>query len=108
MGKPRLYRAGLAICLAALIAYGLAASLSWDEWQPIGWCVILGGGYLAATTPGGSAQGEAWVAAAPALTFFAGYTFFYWELATWQVVDAAAICCFLASAFLSLTVKSPG
>ena len=101
MDKARLFRVGLALGLAALIAYGLSSSLSWSEWQPIGWCVILGGGYLAITAPSGSARGEAWAAAIPALTFFAGYTFFYWELATWQVVDAASICCFLAAAYLS-------
>jgi hypothetical protein len=101
MVNPRLIRATLALGLAALIAYGLSASLSWDEWQPIGWCVILGGGFLAITTPGGSARAATWAAAMPALTFFAGYTFFYWELTTWQVVDAASICCFLAAAYLS-------
>ncbi len=101
MGQLRRYRAALALGLAALITYGLLASLSWDEWQPIGWCVILGGGYLAITSPGGNARGQTWAAALPALTFFVGYTVFYWELATWQVVDAASICCFLAVAYLS-------
>ena len=94
-------RASISLALAALIAFGLLSQLSWDEWQPIGWIVIVGGGALAFTNPGGAERFETWLAALPALTFFAGYTIFYWRLPTWQVVDAASICCFLAAAYLS-------
>ncbi len=99
--SSRLTRAGVALSLAALIAFGLLSQLSWDEWQPIGWIVIAGGGALAFTNPGGTGRVETWLAALPALTFFAGYTVFYWRLPTWQIIDAASICCFLAAAYLS-------
>ena len=90
-----------ALALAALIAYGVGSQLSWEQWQPIGWVVILGGAVLAATGTGDSKDPERWLAALPSLTFLAGYTVFYWRLPTWQVVDVASIACLVGVAVLS-------
>ena len=97
-----LSQAGVALSLAALIAFGLLSQLSWDEWQPIGWIVIAGGGALAFTHPGGTERIETWLAALPALTFFAGYTIFYWRLPTWQIVDILSIASFIGYAVITL------
>jgi hypothetical protein len=97
-----LLRVSACFGLAALIGYGLGSQLSWEEWQPIGWLVILGGGALAVTTTGGIERVETWLVAAPSLTFFAGYTVFYWRLPTWQVVDVMAIGCFIGAGLLNL------
>jgi hypothetical protein len=97
-----LSRAGVALSLAALIAFGFLSQLSWDEWQPIGWIVIAGGGALAITNPGGTERFETWLAALPALTFFAGYTIFYWRLPTWQMVDILSIGSYVGYAVITL------
>ena len=97
-----LSRAGVALSLAALIAFGFLSQLSWDEWQPIGWIVIAGGGALAFTNPGGTERFETWLAALPALTFFAGYTIFYWRLPTWQMVDILSIGSYVGYAVITL------
>jgi hypothetical protein len=94
-------RGFIALCLAAVIAFGMLAGLTWEEWQLIGWAVILGGGALALTANG--RQNEVLAAAAPALTFFAGFTFFYWKLPVWQAVDIASIGCFLAVAYMNFS-----
>lgn len=98
----RLSRAGVALSLAALIAYGVFSQLSWDEWQPIGWIVIAGGGALGFTSPGGTERIETWLAALPALTFFAGYTMFFWRLPTWQMVDILSIGSYIVYAVIIL------
>jgi hypothetical protein len=72
MIKSSAPRGFIALCLAAVIAFAVLAGLTWEEWQLIGWAVILGGGALALTANG--RQNEVLAAAAPALTFFAGYT----------------------------------
>jgi len=95
-------RACAALILAALTAYGVASQLSWEEWQPIGWVVILGGGVLAVTGIRDAGNSERLLAATPSLTFLAGYTVFYWKLSTWQVVDVLAICCFIGVAIVNL------
>jgi len=95
-------RASTSLALAALIAFGLLSQLSWDEWQPIGWIVIAGGGALAFTNPGGTERFETWLAALPALTFFAGYTIFYWRLPTWQMVDILSIGSYVGYAVITL------
>ena len=72
------------------------------QWQPIGWIVIAGGGALAFTNPGGTERFETWLAALPALTFFAGYTIFYWRLPTWQMVDILSIGSYIGYAVITL------
>jgi hypothetical protein len=99
-------RALVALGLAALIAYGMAAGLTWEEWQVIGWAVILGGGGLAMTTSHYDDQMESIAAGAPAATFLAGYTIFYWKLPVWQLIDVAAIGCFLLVAYMNAIKKS--
>jgi hypothetical protein len=99
-------RALFALGLAALIAYGMAAGLTWEEWQVIGWAVILGGGGLALTTSREEDQLETIAAGAPAATFLAGYTIFYWKLPIWQLIDVAAIGCFLLVAYMNAVKKS--
>ena len=95
-------RACAALILAVLIAYGVGSQLSWEEWQPIGWAVILGGGVLSVTGTRGGRDLERLLAATPSLTFLAGYTVFYWKASTWQVVDILAICCFIGAAIVNL------
>ena len=80
MPAQKYLRALFALGLAALVAYGMAAGLTWEEWQVIGWAVILGGGGLALTTSYYDDQLESIAAGAPAATFLAGYTVLHWKL----------------------------
>jgi hypothetical protein len=106
MKNKRFGRALVSLGLAALIAYGMAAGLTWEEWQVIGWAVILGGGGLAMTTSRQDDQLESMAAGAPSATFLAGYTIFYWKLPIWQLIDVAAIGCFLLVAYMNAIKKS--
>jgi hypothetical protein len=106
MRSTHIWRALVALGLAALIAYGMAAGLTWEEWQVIGWAVILVGGGLAMTTNSYDDQLESIAAGAPAATFLAGYTIFYWNLPIWQLIDVAAIGCFLLVAYMNATKRS--
>ena len=95
-------RSGAAFVLAGLIVFGLGNQLTWEEWQPIGWLVIFGGGALAATTEEGIRKTETWLAAAPSLTFLAGYSVFYWRLPIWQFVDVVSIGCFIGVGLINV------
>lgn len=106
MRSTHIWRALVALGLAALIAYGMAAGHTWEEWQVIGWAVILGGGWLAITTNHYDDQLELITAGAPAATFLAGYTILYWKLPIWQLIDVAAIGCFLLVAYMNATKRS--
>jgi hypothetical protein len=106
MTSTPIARTVFSLGLAALIAFGMVAGLTWDEWQVIGWAVILGGVGLALTTGAGADQLEALAAGAPAATFLAGYTIFYWKLPIWQAIDVASIACFLLVAYLNGIKKS--
>jgi hypothetical protein len=101
MTSTPIIRAGVSLILAALITFGVTSGLTWEEWQIIGWAVILGGAGLALSSGAGASQLEAWAAGAPAATFLAGYTIFYWKLPIWQTVDIAAIASFLVVAYLN-------
>ena len=98
-------RTVVSLGLAAIIAFGMTSGLTWEEWQIIGWAVILGGGGLALTTGAGADQLEALAAGAPAATFLAGYTIFYWKLPIWQAIDVASIACFLLVAYMNAVKK---
>lgn len=90
----------LAIGLAILIAFGLWQQLDWSGWQPIGWAVILGGGYLSLTHPGGLQQSRAWLVAAPTAGFLLGYTVLYLTKPYWVAIDVASIAALLSYAAL--------
>jgi hypothetical protein len=98
-------RALIALGAAGLITYGMASGLTWEEWQVIGWAVILVGGGLALTAGTNADQLETFAAGAPAATFLAGYTIFYWKLPIWQMIDVVAIGCFLLVAYMNVIKK---
>lgn len=99
-------RVFVSLGLAGLIVFGIVAGLTWEEWQVIGWMVILGGGVLALTTSRDDDQLEAIASGAPAATFLAGYTVFYWNLPIWQLIDVAAIGCFLLVSYMNAVKKN--
>jgi hypothetical protein len=106
MTSQPIVRALVSLGLAGLIVFGVVAGLTWEEWQVIGWVVILGGGVLALTISRDDDQLEAIASGAPAATFLAGYTVFYWNLPIWQLIDVAAIGCFLLVAYMNAVKKS--
>jgi hypothetical protein len=98
--RPVFARSLLAIGLATLIVIGLLLQLDWDGWQPIGWAVILGGGYLSLTHPGGLEKQRAWLVAAPSAGFLLGYTVLYLTKPYWVAIDVASIAALLSYAAL--------
>jgi hypothetical protein len=92
--------------LAIAVAYGVSAGLNWDQWQPFGWLVIIGGSGLWLTSPGGVARVDAVIAVVPSALFLLGFTVFRWQRPIWQLIDLVAIVCFLIVAFLSYTQRS--
>jgi hypothetical protein len=98
--NPRQIRSSLSLGLATFIVIGLVLQLDWVGWQPIGWAVILGGGYLSLTHPGGLQQSRAWLVAAPAAGFLLGYTVLYLTKPYWVVIDMASIGALLSYAAL--------
>lgn len=93
-------RSLLALGLAILIVIGLMAQLDWSGWQPIGWAVIIGGGYLSLTHPGGLESSRSWLVAAPATGFLLGYTVLYLTKPYWIAIDVASIAAMLSYAAL--------
>ena len=93
-------RSLLAAGLAILIAVGLVAQLDWSGWQPIGWAVIIGGGYLSLTHPGGLENSRSWLVAAPTAGFLLGYTVLYLTKPYWVAIDVASIVALLSYAVL--------
>jgi hypothetical protein len=99
-------RSVLALGLAILIVIGLLLQLDWDGWQPIGWAVILGGGYLSLTHPGGLEKQRAWLVAAPAAGFLLGYTVLYLTKPYWLAIDVASIATLVSYAALEWRSES--
>ncbi len=91
--------------LALAVTYGVGAGLNWDQWQPIGWLVIIGGSGLWLTTPGGITRIDALFAFVPSALFLLGFTAFRWQRPIWQVVDFATISCFIIVAYLAYTQR---
>jgi hypothetical protein len=98
--STRLLRSLLAAGLAILIVVGLVTQLDWSGWQPIGSAVIIGGGYLSLTHPGGLEKPRAWLVAAPAAGFLLGYTVLYFTKPYWIAVDVASVAALLSYAVL--------
>lgn len=98
-------RSLLAIGLAILIVFGLVAQLDWNGWQPIGWAVIIGGGYLSLTHPGGLEKPRAWLVAAPAAGFLLGYTVLFLTKPYWVAIDVASIVALLSYAVLEWSIE---
>ena len=90
----------IALGLAILIVIGLMAQLDWSGWQPIGWAVIIGGGYLSLTHPGGLESSRSWLVAAPAAGFLLGYTVLYLTKPYWIAIDVASVAALLSYAVL--------
>ena len=84
-------RSLIAVAAAGLIAFGMMSQLNWSDWQPIGWAVIMIGGYLAVTHPGGLEQPQAWLVSGPALGFLIGYTALRLTKPYWLAIDVASI-----------------
>jgi hypothetical protein len=92
--------------LAIAVAYGVGTGLNWDQWQPIGWLVIIGGTALWLTAPGGVTRVDAVIALVPSALFLLGFTAFRWQRPIWQLIDLVAIVCFLIVAFYSYTERT--
>ena len=84
-------RSLLAALAAGLISFGMVSQLNWSDWQPIGWAVIMIGGYLAVTHPGGIEHRQAWLVGGPALGFLIGYTALRLTKPYWLAIDVASI-----------------
>ena len=84
-------RSLLSAVAAGLIVFGMVSQLNWSDWQPIGWAVIVIGGYLAVTHPGGLEQLQAWLVGGPALGFLVGYTALRLTKPYWLAIDVASI-----------------
>lgn len=94
------FRSIIAFGLAILIVFGLVSQLNWSGWQPIGWAVIIGGGYLSLTHPGGLESSRSWLVAAPAAGFLLGYTVLYLTKPYWIAIDVASVVALLSYAVL--------
>ena len=90
----------LAVATAGLIVFGMVSQLNWSDWQPIVWAVIMIGGYLAVTHPGGLEQSQAWLVGGPALGFLIGVTALRLTKPYWLAIDVASIVALLIYAAL--------
>ena len=93
-------RSLFAVVTAGLIVFGMVSQLSWSDWQPIVWAVIMIGGYLAVTHPGGFEQSQAWLVGGPALGFLIGVTALRLTKPYWLAIDVASIVALLIYAAL--------
>lgn len=91
-------RSLLAVAAAGLIVFGMVSQLNWSDWQPIVWAVIMIGGYLAITHPGGLEQSRAWLVGGPALGFLIGVTVLRLTKPYWLAIDVASIAALLSYA----------
>ena len=90
----------LAMSAAGLIAFGMVSQLNWSDWQPIVWAVIMIGGYLAVTHPGGLEKSRAWLVGGPAAGFLIGATVLRLTKPYWVAIDVASIAALLSYAAL--------
>ena len=93
-------RSLLALGLAILIVFGMVSQLNWSDWQPIVWAVIMIGGYLAITHPGGFEQSRAWLVGGPAAGFLIGVTVLRLTKPYWLAIDVASIAALVSYAVL--------
>ena len=93
-------RSLLAVAAAGLIVFGMVSQLSWSDWQPIVWAVIMIGGYLAITHPGGLEQPQAWLVGGPAAGFLIGVTVLRLTKPYWLAIDVASIAALVSYAVL--------
>jgi hypothetical protein len=93
-------RSLLAVAAASLIVFGMVMQLSWSDWQPIVWAVIMIGGYLAITHPGGLEQSRAWLVGGPAAGFLIGVTVLRLTKPYWLAIDVASIAALVSYAAL--------
>jgi hypothetical protein len=93
-------RSLLAVAAASLIVFGMVMQLSWSDWQPIVWAVIMIGGYLAITHPGGLEQSRAWLVGGPAAGFLIGVTVLRLTKPYWLAIDVASIAALMSYAAL--------
>ena len=93
-------RSLLAVAAASLIVFGMVMQLSWSDWQPIVWAVIMIGGYLAITHPGGLEQSRAWLVGGPAAGFLIGVTVLRLTKPYWLAIDVASIAALVLYAVL--------
>jgi len=93
-------RSLLALGLAILIVFGMVSQLNWSDWQPIVWAVIMIGGYLAITHPGGFEQSRAWLVGGPAAGFLIGVTVLRLTNPYWLAIDVASIAALVSYAVL--------
>ena len=93
-------RSLLSVVAASLIVFGMVMQLSWSDWQPIVWAVIMIGGYLAITHPGGLEQSRAWLVGGPALGFLIGVTVLGLTKPYWLAIDVASIAALVSYAAL--------
>ena len=93
-------RSLLAIAAAGLIVFGMVSQLNWSDWQPIVWAVIMIGGYLAITHPGGLEQPQAWLVGGPAAGFLIGVTVLRLTKPYWLAIDVASIAALVSYAVL--------
>jgi hypothetical protein len=76
------------------------SQLNWSDWQPIVWAVIMIGGYLAITHPGGLEQSRAWLVGGPAAGFLIGVTVLRLTKPYWLAIDVASIAALMSYAAL--------
>ena len=99
-------RSLLAAAAASLIAFGMVSQLNWSDWQPIVWAVIMIGGYLAVTHPGGLEQSRAWLVGGPTAGFLIGVTVLRLTKPYWVAIDVASIAALLSYAALEWRSES--
>ena len=93
-------RSLLAVAAAGLIVFGMVSQLSWSDWQPIVWAVIMIGGFLAFTHPGGFQQSRAWLVGGPALGFLIGVTVLRLTKPYWLAIDMVSIAALISYGWL--------
>jgi hypothetical protein len=96
----KLVRSLLAAAAAGLIVFGMVSQLNWSDWQPIVWAVIMIGGYLAFTHPGGFEHTQAWLVGGPAAGFLIGVTVLRLTKPYWLAINVASIAALMSYAAL--------
>jgi hypothetical protein len=101
----------VALALAGAVGFGIAQRWSFEQWQPVDQLVVLLGGALSwrvwvEREVNGIPSVAATMLATPPVLFALGLILFYWNGATWRLVDQVSVVGFVFAGVILLGVAA--